>query len=124
MLNVFFLTIQIAESIHEQQVAVYGGIQGIRDKGLLESAIGQAEQTYYYTNNITQAAAQYAVSIIQNHPFIDGNKRTAIACSLTFLALNNQPLCYTSDQLFDWALQIAQRQMDREQFAEQLRLYR
>lgn len=124
MLNVIFLTTEIAKSIHEQQIHVYGGKQGIRDEGLLASAIGQAEHAYYYTNDIDQVAAQYGISIIQNHPFIDGNKRTGIACLLTFLTLNHLPLTYTSEQLFSWTLQIAQKQIDRVQFAKQLKYYR
>jgi len=69
-----FLSMEAALFIHEQQIIRYGGLHGIRDSSLLASAIGQAQQTFFYTMDIYQAAAQYGFSIIQNHAFLDGNK--------------------------------------------------
>ena len=116
-----FLSIEAALLIHRQQITRYGGMTGMRDQALLASAIGQAQQTYFYTSDIYQAAAQYGFSILQNHPFLDGNKRTAMACLLTFLALNELPLPYTTEQLFDWTHQVITHQISRENLANLLR---
>jgi len=116
-----FLSVEAALLIHHQQITRYGGMTGLRDQTLLASAIGQAQQTYFYTGDIYQAAAQYGFSIIQNHPFLDGNKRTAMACLLTFLALNELPLLYTTEQLFDWTLQVITHQISRDDLANLLK---
>jgi death-on-curing protein len=80
-----FLGLDAVLAIHYDQINTFGGAHGIRDQGGLESALGQAKQTYAYTRDLHQAAAQYLVSIARNHPFLDGNKRTAADCMLTFL---------------------------------------
>ena len=74
-------------ALHEDQIARYGGTPGVRDAGLLEAALYRP-QTGYYTDLIEEAAALWE-SLSQNHPFLDGNKRTAFAAMYTFLAINN-----------------------------------
>ena len=83
-----FIGVEAAFAIHHDQINTFGGPHGVRDHGLLESALGQARQTYAYTKDIYEAAAQYGVSLAKDHPFLDGNKRTAADCMLTFLVLN------------------------------------
>lgn len=73
-------------AIHEDQIARYGGTYGIRDAGALESALYRAQSGYY--ENIFQEAAALWESLAQNHPFLDGNKRTAFASVYTFLRIN------------------------------------
>jgi len=107
--------------IHEEQIEAFGGTQGVRDTALLESAIGQARHTLEYTGDIYETAAQYAYSIARNHPFLDGNKRTAAACMLVFLNLNALPLPYSADDIFSWAMQLATGDISRAQLAERLR---
>ena len=77
-------------AIHEDQIERYGGSAGIRDRGLLEAALFRP-QTGYYANLLEEAAALWE-SLSQNHPFIDGNKRTAFAATYTFLAINGAQL--------------------------------
>ena len=72
--------------IHDDQIARYGGAAGVRDYGLLEAALYRP-QTGYYADLIEEVAALWE-SLAQNHPFIDGNKRTAFAVAYTFLAIN------------------------------------
>jgi death-on-curing protein len=74
-------------ALHEDQITRYGGTPGIRDAGLLEAALYRP-QTGYYADLIEEAAAIWE-SLSQNHPFVDGNKRTAFAAMYTFLAINN-----------------------------------
>lgn len=81
-----YLTVIEALAIHEDQIARYGGAQGVRDHGLLEAALYRP-QTGYYADLIEEAAALWE-SLSQNHPFIDGNKRAAFAVTYTFLVIN------------------------------------
>lgn len=81
-----YLTLAEVLAIHEDQLARYGGADGVRDFGLLEAALYRP-QTGYYADLIEEAAALWE-SLPQNHPFIDGNKRTAFAVTYTFLAIN------------------------------------
>lgn len=81
-----FLTVIEVLAIHQDQIERYGGSHGLRDPGQLEAALYRA-QTGYYTEVLEEAAALWE-SLGQNHPFIDGNKRTAFAAMVTFLAIN------------------------------------
>ncbi len=81
-----YLTVIEVLAIHEDQIDRYGGTSGIRDRGLLEAALFRP-QTGYYADVIEEAAALWE-SLSQNHPFVDGNKRTAFATAYTFLAIN------------------------------------
>lgn len=81
-----YLTVVEVLAIHADQIARYGGADGVRDYGLLEAALYRP-QTGYYADLIEEAAALWE-SLAQNHPFIDGNKRTAFAATYTFLVIN------------------------------------
>lgn len=81
-----YLSLIEVHAIHDDQIARYGGAAGVRDYGLLEAALYRP-QTGYYADLIEEAAALWE-SLAQNHPFIDGNKRTAFAVAYTFLAIN------------------------------------
>jgi death-on-curing protein len=116
-----FIGIEAAFAIHHDQISTFGGLHGVRDQRLLESALGQARQTYAHTKDLFEAAAQYGVSIAKNHPFLDGNKRTAADCMLTFLVLNGIEPTLTPAQLFEWMLQVAVGELDRPALAKRLR---
>ena len=81
-----YLTVAEVLAIHADQIERYGGSDGIRDPGLLEAALFRP-QTGYYADLIEEAAALWE-SLSQNHPFVDGDKRTAFAAAYTFLAIN------------------------------------
>jgi death-on-curing protein len=85
-----YLTVAEVLAIHEDQIERYGGADGIPDPGQLEAALFRP-QTGYYTDLIAEAAALWE-SLSQNHPFVDGNKRTAFAVTFTFLAVNGVTL--------------------------------
>jgi death-on-curing protein len=85
-----YLTLAELLAIHADQIERYGGSEGVRDAGLLEAALYRP-QTGYYADLIEEAAALWE-SLAQNHPFIDGNKRTAFAATYTFLAINGTQL--------------------------------
>ena len=90
-----YLTTVEVLAMHTDQIERYGGLGGVRDHGLLESALYRP-QTGYYTDLIEEAAALWE-SLSQNHPFVDGNKRTAFAALYTFLAINRMRLTAGAD---------------------------
>src|SRR5271166_3233905 len=92
-----FLTLPEVLAIHADQIERYGGSPGIRDPGVLEAALFRP-QTGYYAGLIEEAAALWE-SLAQNHPFIDGNKRTAFAAAYTFLAINDTRLTASAEEL-------------------------
>lgn len=117
----FFISKSLALKIHQQQINRFGGTHGLRDENLLESALGAAEQTWSYTNDMFQTAAQYCYSLANNHPFLDGNKRVAAACMLIFLVSNNLKPTMTNTQLYDWVISVATNEVSRDDLAELLR---
>jgi death-on-curing protein len=87
-------------AIHEDQVETYGGSFGVRDMGQLESALFRP-QSGYYDDLIAEAAALWE-SLSQNHPFVDGNKRTAFASTFTFLAINGVEVTASADETWEF----------------------
>lgn len=90
-----YLTTVEVLAIHTDQIERYGGAHGVRDPGMLESALYRP-QTGYYADLIEETAALWE-SLSQNHPFVDGNKRTAFAAAYTFLAINGLRLTAGAD---------------------------
>jgi death on curing protein len=93
-----YLTIAEVLAMHADQIERYGGSEGLRDRGQLEAALFRP-QTGYYADLIEEAAAVWE-SLSQNHPFIDGNKRTAFAATYTFLAINGASLTAEADAVY------------------------
>ena len=89
--------------IHQSQIAEHGGMQGIRDMSLLKAAVARPQQIYAYETplpGLPRLAAAYGYGIIQNHPFVDGNKRTGLVCLGIFLELNGQRLVGSAVDIF------------------------
>jgi len=97
-----YLTLAEILAIHGDQLERYGGAEGVRDGGLLEAALYRP-QTGYYQDLIEEAAALWE-SLAQNHPFIDGNKRTAFAAVYTFLALNGLEITADAESTYRFIL--------------------
>ena len=96
-------------AMHEESLMLHGGPEGVRDLGLLESALARPKNLFAYseqTPSLVQLAAAYAKGIVANHPFVDGNKRAAFIVSVTFLRLNGlQPTASKEDRvLIFWSL--------------------
>jgi death on curing protein len=85
-----WLSKEFVLALHERLVAEFGGLGGLRDEGLLESALGKPENLFAYGENPSaiQLAASYAAGIVKNHPFLDGNKRVGFAAAAVFLETN------------------------------------
>lgn len=96
-------------TMHEEALAVHGGAEGARDLGLLQSAMARPKNLFAYSEqppSLAKLAASYAKGIVANHPFVDGNKRTAFIVSVTFLRLNDLRLTATKEDrvLTFWGL--------------------
>lgn len=119
-----FLTLVEVIEIHSDQIRRYGGQEGVRDFGLLESALAQPEASFggeWLHKGLHDMAAAYAYHLCQNHPFIDGNKRTALACALIFLELNGVSPADPKGLLKDAMLRVASSKMDKAELAQFLR---
>ena len=103
--------------IHTSLIKETGGIDGIRDENLLDSALNSPFQTFDTKDlypEISDKAAQLSFSIIKNHPFLDGNKRIGVHIMLVFLTLNNIKLLYSQKELIDLGLKIADSSFSRD----------
>jgi death-on-curing protein len=111
---VFLSRDQVLE-LHRRSLEEHGGLNGLREPGLFESALMQPEAVYAYAQgDLADIAAAYAFHLAQNQPFLDGNKRTAAASALTFLELNGVGAeHFDGQQLYDAMIAIAERRMDK-----------
>lgn len=112
-----FLELSEVEALHVASLKAYGGSAGTRDPGMVESALASAINTALYANgDLFDVAASYAFHLAEAQAFIDGNKRTAIASALTFLALNHpmrRPVLADLNALYDAMIAIARRELDK-----------
>jgi death on curing protein len=119
-----FLTLDEVLLIHDEQLEAYGGIHGIRDKGLLESAVMMPQASFggeYLHKDLFEMAAAYAFHIAENQPFLDGNKRTALVSALVFLDINGFVILDEGMKLYDAMIAIANKEMDKYDLAELLK---
>ena len=111
-------------AIHDRQLAEHGGSVGVRDEGLLESALARPQQRYAYGEpapDLADLAAALAYGLARNHPFVDGNKRTAAVCCETFIELNGAALEADDLELFQQYLALAEGKFAERGFAGWLR---
>ena len=123
MIEPEFLTLDDVLLIHDEQLGAYGGIHGIRDQGLLESAVMMPQASFggeYLHKNLFEMAAAYAFHIAENQPFLDGNKRTALVSALVFLDINGFVILDEDMKLYDAMIAIANKLMDKFDLAELL----
>ena len=109
------------EAIHSAQLAEHGGAAGIRDEGLLDSALARPLNLHAYgTQDLCTLAAAYAFGIVRNHPFMDGNKRTAFLAAYVFLRLNSFTLTATQTSATRTMQDLAAGHMSEADFADWL----
>lgn len=116
-----FLTLEDVLESHRQQIERYGGSHGLRDQGLLESALAQAKATFggqYLHAEIHEMASAYLFHLVNNHPFVDGNKRIGLDAALLFLTINNSPCVASDEELIELVLQTAQSQCTKPEIAD------
>lgn len=108
-----FLSRQVVEAIHVEQLQRHGGAQGLRDENALESALARAQNKLLYGDpDHADIAAAYVFGIGRNHAFVDGNKRTAIVTAVTFLVINGYMLTADDGLFYSFTMGIAAGEID------------
>lgn len=113
-------------AIHDRQLAEHGGSPGVRDETLLESALARPQQLLAYgdpTPDLANLAASLAFGLARNHPFVDGNKRTAYVAYRTFLVMNQVELIATDEDKYLTMLVLAEGKLSEKDFAAWLRAH-
>lgn len=103
----------VVVALHNRQLAEHGGPQGTRDAGLLESAINSPKHKWHYEkSSLEELAATMAYGVARNHPFVDGNKRTAYVCMRLFLKLNGKDIVATQEEKVRITLKLAAGELE------------
>ncbi len=114
-----FLDFTVVEELHKQSLEMYGGSPGIRDQGLIESALGSAMNAYFYgSGDLYDVAAAYAFHLAQAQAYLDGNKRTGAGAALLFLRGNGVDRVPTDAETYNAMIAIAERRLDKPGLAE------
>ena len=116
-----FLSLEDVLELHEMQLSHYGGATGTRDSGLLESAVMMPQASFggqYVHNGIYEMAAAYAFHIAENQPFVDGNKRTALAAALVFLDWHQVEIEDPGEELYNAMIGLAEKRIDKATLAK------
>jgi death-on-curing protein len=124
MTMIIWIERPLAIAIHERQLAEHGGGIGVRDNGLLDSALARPQQSHAYGDpppDLADLAASLAFGLARNHPFIDGNKRTAHVCYRVFLALNGADLVASDEDKYVRMIGLAEGSLSEADFASWLR---
>jgi death on curing protein len=119
-----FLTLDEVVAIHRDQIVRYGGSEGIRDWALLQSAVAMPAAGVggqFFHEDLCEMAAAYLFHLVQNHPFIDGNKRVGAVAAFVFLALNDACLTADQDRYAELVLAVARGETPKSAIAEFLR---
>ena len=121
-MNWIWLDAAVLRAVHEEQLAEHGGAAGVRDEGLFESALARPQHLAAYGElDLCDLAASYGFGLARNHPFIDGNKRTAFVAVELFLLLNGHELMASDESCVLTMLAVAAGQLDEAAFAQWLR---
>lgn len=113
-----WLTATVVHTIHEELIAEHGGSSGVRDQGLLESALARPQNLLAYGKpSLAELGASYSFGIARNHPIVDGNKRTALMAAYVFLALNGQRLVAPEAEAVVMTLELASGTCSEADFA-------
>lgn len=125
-MDLVFLKVEDVRKIHQHQIKCYGGTSGLRDRTLLHSAVAVAQATFdrqYLHRDIFEMAAAYLFHLVQNHPFIDGNKRTGSVSAIVFLNYNGFRLDVPEAEFEKLVRRTAQGKADKSEIANFFREY-
>jgi death-on-curing protein len=118
-----FLTADVVLALHQRQLERFGGGDGLRDRGLLESAVAQPQASFggtYANDGLFAMAAAYLFYLVSNHPFVDGNKRAGLLSGQVFLAVNGVTLEHDSDAFYALTMGVAEGRLDKLAVAAEL----
>ena len=118
-----WLTNAMVETFHRESLVLFGGGDGLRDAGLLASALARPQNVFAYEPqaDVFRLAASYCHGIVKNHPFIDGNKRTGTLAAVAFLALNGIDVEFDEPEIVVMVVGLASSEVSEEQMADWLR---
>jgi death-on-curing protein len=118
----FWLTTAMVVAIHDEQLALHGGSAGLRDAGMLESALHRPRNKWEYENaELPELAAAYGYGIARNHPFVDGNKRTSLLAIFTFLGVNGVEFIVPEAEAATMILSLAAGEVSEESLTRWIR---
>ncbi len=118
-----WLTHAMVEAFHRESLTHFGGGDGLRDPGLLASALARPQNVFAYEPDadVFRLAASYCHGIVKNHPFVDGNKRTGTLAAIAFLALNEVEVSFEEAEIVVMVVGLASSEISEESFASWLR---
>ena len=117
-----WVSAEVILAVQEELLARFGGIEGLRDEGLLDSAINRPQQLFHYGKpSLFDLAAEYAFGIVKNHPFLDGNKRAGFMAAYVFLGANGQDLEAPEDEAVLHMLALAAGEIAAKEYAAWLK---
>lgn len=119
-----FLTKRLVLAIHRDQIESFGGTLGVRSEAALDAALAQPQATFgrkLLHPSIEEQAAAYLFHLVQDHPFVDGNKRVGLAATDTFLRLNGYRLDLSDKRLYELIMRVASGKLDKDALIEALR---
>jgi death-on-curing protein len=113
-----WLTASIVIRVHEELLARFGGLDGIRDETLLDSALSRPQHAFAYSPaDLYDLASEYALDIVKNHPFLDGNKRTGFMAAYIFLGMNAQVFTAPEEEVVFFTRSLAAGEVSRQEYA-------
>ncbi|MDE0626904.1 MAG: type II toxin-antitoxin system death-on-curing family toxin [Bryobacterales bacterium] len=120
-----WIDLRDALALHTRLVALFGGVEGVRDSNLLESALARPQQIFAYVESpqIVEMAAAYTAGIVRNHPFVDGNKRTGFLVGVLFIELNGYRFDATEEYAARAMIDLAAGTLDEEGYSAFLRAW-
>jgi death-on-curing family protein len=124
MTEPIWINLRVIKAFHDRQINQHGGLPGLRDEGLLLSALSRPQNTYHYSSqrpDIAELAAAYAFGLAKNHPFNDANKRTALIAMRLFLKLNGYDLLAPPEEKYRTIIQVAASEVSEVELAQWIR---
>lgn len=121
--DIVFLDVDEVIELHASQLELFGGGAGLRDQGLLESAVAQPQASFgghLAHDGLFAMAAAYLFHLVSNHPFVDGNKRIGLIAALVFLDLKGVSIAHPTEALYELTMGVAEGRIDKAAFAAEL----
>ena len=120
-----WIILRVIKAFHDRQINEHGGLPGLRDEGLLLSALSRPENAYHYSDpkpDLAELAAAYGFGIAKNHPFNDANKRTAFIAMRLFVKLNGYNLAASPEDKFKTIIRVAASDMSEDELTQWIRI--
>ena len=124
MIEPIWINLRVIKAFHDRQINEHGGQPGLRDEGLLLSALSRSENAFHYSDpkpDVAELAAAYGFGLAKNHPFNDANKRTALIAIRVFLKLNGYDLAAAPEAKYEMIIRVAASDVSEDELAQWIR---